>query len=506
MGKPIEGLSRRELLELGAAGAALALITGAAACDSDETNEPPSAGERSPPARLTGRVVRPRDPGYPRARADWDKLFTAYPLAIVFARSVRDVVNALTWSQQNGVAVRVRSGRHHLAGWSNLDGGLVIDVSELKAVRIDSAARTATVGAGLTQGEIVEALGKRGRAVPVGSEGTVGLAGATLGGGFGFLTRSLGMSCDSLIGADVVVASGSDGAKTIRADEKRNPDLLWALRGAGNGNFGIVTSFTYRLHPLRKATFLSAKWNGLRDLPVVFDAWQRQAPGADRRLTSVVEVGGDAIQLFALLSEGSPAEARRLLAPVLRHGKPEVMAEASTWPKVFAGLQSPAQDGQLAVRLPVRHRPFSREGDRAGRQVHGRLSRSPEQLFLLELRRRGRGRPARRFGLPSPRRPLLRRAQRRLERSLDHPTGRNVDCRVQPGAAAVRQRRVRQRADTGHGGLGDRVLGQELPAAPGRQGQVRPGQRLPVRAEHRAGLNRQPALSPDCLALPRGIC
>lgn len=341
MGKPIEGLSRRELLELGAAGAALALITGAAACDSDETNEPPSAGERSPPARLTGRVVRPRDPGYPRARADWDKLFTAYPLAIVFARSVRDVVNALTWSQQNGVAVRVRSGRHHLAGWSNLDGGLVIDVSELKAVRIDSAARTATVGAGLTQGEIVEALGKRGRAVPVGSEGTVGLAGATLGGGFGFLTRSLGMSCDSLIGADVVVASGSDGAKTIRADEKRNPDLLWALRGAGNGNFGIVTSFTYRLHPLRKATFLSAKWNGLRDLPVVFDAWQRQAPGADRRLTSVVEVGGDAIQLFALLSEGSPAEARRLLAPVLRHGKPEVMAEASTWPKVFAGLQSP---------------------------------------------------------------------------------------------------------------------------------------------------------------------
>jgi hypothetical protein len=233
-----------------------------------------SGGAMSPPAKLTGRIVRPQDPDYADASLGWDELFVHYPLVIVFAQQTQDVVNALTWARQNNVALRVRSGRHSLEGWSNVDNGIVIDVSELKSAKIDTASRTATVGAGLSQLEAVTLLGQKGLAVTTGTEGTVGLSGATLGGGFGFLTRYLGMACDSLVGAEIVVASGASGAKAIRVDEYKNPDLLWALRGAGNGNFGIVTSLTYKAAPLKSVAYVQAIWEGLGDLQGAFDAWQ----------------------------------------------------------------------------------------------------------------------------------------------------------------------------------------------------------------------------------------
>ena len=193
------------------------------------------------PAELTGRLIRPDDTDYPAASAGYNRLFAHDPAVIVFAEETQDVVNALAWARQNNVAVRVRSGRHSLEGWSCVDHGIVIDVSDLKSATIDMASSTATVGAGLNQLEAVTELGKAGVAAATGTEGTVGLVGATLGGGFGLLTRGFGMASDNLLAAEVVVASGSDGAEAIIVDEQNNPDLLWALRGAGNGNFGIVT-------------------------------------------------------------------------------------------------------------------------------------------------------------------------------------------------------------------------------------------------------------------------
>jgi FAD/FMN-containing dehydrogenase len=292
-------------------------------------------------AQLTGRVIHPGSPEYTEARTDWDGLYRSYPAAIVFARTTEDVVNAITWARQNDVAPRARSGRHSLEGWSNVSGGIVIDVSELKSVRIDPAARTAAVGAGLTQGEAVTALGAAGFAVPTGGEASVGLAGATLGGGLGYLTRSFGMACDSLLAAEIVVPSGDDGAQVIVADEHHHPDLLWALRGAGNGNFGIVTSFTFRMHSLQQATLLEARWDGLGDLRGVFGAWQRSAPVADVRLSSVLDIGRGRIGLIAVLHSGSPAEARKLLAPVLSAGKPEISVQAGSWADTFDRLQPP---------------------------------------------------------------------------------------------------------------------------------------------------------------------
>ncbi|MGX1543728.1 FAD-binding oxidoreductase [Streptomyces adustus] len=296
-----------------------------------------------PPAKLTGRIVRPHDTGYTDARLGWDQLFSHYPLVIVFAQSTQDVVNALTWARQHDTAVRIRSGRHSLEGWSNVDAGLVIDISELKSVHIDAHARVATVGSGLNQGEAVTALAKRNFAVTTGTEASVGLSGATLGGGFGFLTRWIGMACDSLIGAEIVVADGDECAKVLKVDLDHHSDLLWALRGAGNGNFGIVTSLTYKLAPLRSVTYLTATWDGTSNLRRIFETYQRIAPFTDSRLGTQLEAHRNQILLFGVLPEGTPAEAKRLLAPLLSIDSPQVTTQVGNWGDIYSGFQVPIE-------------------------------------------------------------------------------------------------------------------------------------------------------------------
>jgi FAD/FMN-containing dehydrogenase len=342
----MSNFSRRGLLKAtAAAGAGAVVIPGITAVDAPGASAVSKefGGAKCKPAELTGRIVRPNDPGYADASLGWDELFVHYPLVIVYAQNTQDVVNALTWARQHDVALRVRSGGHSLEGWSNVDNGIVIDVSELKSAHIDTASRIATVGAGLSQLEAVTALAKQDLAVTTGTEGTVGLSGATLGGGFGFLTRYLGMACDSLTAAEIVVASGADCAKVIRADLKNNSDLLWALRGAGNGNFGIVTSLTYKAAPLKSVAYLQATWEGITDLQGVFDAWQRTALTADNRLGTQLEIHRGQILLFGVLAEGSEAEAKKLLAPILSVGKPVVSVQVGNWGDVYAGFQIPTK-------------------------------------------------------------------------------------------------------------------------------------------------------------------
>jgi len=288
---------------------------------------------------LTGDVVRQGDSGYDAARISYNHLFSRHPQAIVFCTETQDVVNALIWARQNEVPVRVRSGGHSLEGWSTIDDGLVIDVSPLKSANIDAASHIATVGAGLKQLEAVTALGKAGCAAPTGTEGTVGLVGATLGGGFGLLTRNFGMASDNLLAAEIVVAPAGGGATTIIADEESNADLLWALRGAGNGNFGIVTSLTYRIHPLTQTIYVTATWPGLDDLPEVYQAWQQSAPYVDNRLTSQLEIRPDHFQMIGALAAGSEAEALELLAPMLSVGKPDVIAKDGNWADTYREFQ-----------------------------------------------------------------------------------------------------------------------------------------------------------------------
>ena len=271
---------------------------------------------------------------------------------VVYAQETQDVVNALTWARQNNVPVRVRSGGHCLEGWSSVDDGIVIDVSEMKSATIDPTSNTATLGAGLNQLEAVTVLGDAGFAAPTGTEGTVGLVGATLGGGFGLLTRHFGMASDNLLAAEVVVASKTNGAKVIVADEATNPDLLWALRGAGDGKFGIVTSLTYRIHPLTQTVYVTATWPGMRGIHDVFDAWQSSAPYTDSRLTSQLEITPEKVVLLGVLASGSENEATTLLAPILSVGNPDVSLTNTSWADTYAGFQ-------IAPRMRPRTGSFS---------------------------------------------------------------------------------------------------------------------------------------------------
>jgi FAD/FMN-containing dehydrogenase len=296
---------------------------------------------------LTGRVVYRDSPAYTEARADWDELHSSYPRVIVFAEKTDDVVNAVAWACEEGLPLRVRSGRHHLEGWSNVSDGIVIDVSLMKAVQLESATSRVTVGAGLTQQEAVAALGKRGFAIPTGGEGTVGLAGATLGGGFGLLTRCYGMTCDNLVAAEVVVPSAAGGAEVVRADDHERTDLLWALRGAGNGNYGVVTSLTYKMYPLKQVGFVEAKWKGFENLQDVFLAWQELCASAEWPLTSVLDHSVDGPHLLAVLAGGNRNEARELLEPLISMGNPDLSGSTGSWVDIYAGLQPP-HDSALA--------------------------------------------------------------------------------------------------------------------------------------------------------------
>jgi FAD/FMN-containing dehydrogenase len=276
--------------------------------------------------KLTGEVVRAGDSGYEAARTGWNRLYSRYPEAIVFRCETQDVVNAVKWAREEGIALRARSGRHSLDGWSSVDGGLVVDVSRMKNVAIDETART--------QKETVPALGQRGFVVPTGSEGGVGLGGVVPGGGFGLLTRNLGLASDNLLAAQVVVADGSGSAKVVEATEHNNSDLLWAFRGGG-GNFGIATSYTLKLHELAQVQFAIARWTGHADLGALLRAWQRDAPVADERLTSALEVDSTAVELSAVLHGGSRQELDDELRSLLAIGEPDVTYMNDPWPTIY---------------------------------------------------------------------------------------------------------------------------------------------------------------------------
>jgi hypothetical protein len=283
-------------------------------------------------------------------------------MVIVFAQHTQDVVNALTWAQQNDVAFRVRSGRHQLWGWSAVDNGLVIDVSQLMSAQIDAASLTAKVGAGLTQVEAVTTLAQQGLVIPTGDLASVGVIGATLGGGLGLFTRSLGMASDFVTEAEVVVASPDSGAKAITADLNQNSDLLFALRGAGNGNFGVVTSLTYKVTRAPNVAYLSAEWDTPYPLQEIFKAYQ-SALSNDNGVGIEIWFHPDSVKLTAALPNGSVAQVKEVLASVLSNGKPVVTTLDENWGDVFAGFQGPPADqpGNASVVSLSASKPFPKQ-------------------------------------------------------------------------------------------------------------------------------------------------
>jgi FAD/FMN-containing dehydrogenase len=196
-------------------------------------------------AQFRGPLIGPADELYDTARAVNNGMIDKRPALIVRCADTADVITAVRLARDEGLDVSIRGGGHNVNGFAVNDGGLVIDLSGMTAVRVDAAARTARVEGGATWGDFDHAAHAYGLAAPGGIISTTGVGGLTLGGGIGHLTRGAGLSCDNLLSADVVTADG----RLVVASEKEHADLFWALRGGG-GNFGVVTSFEFRLHPV----------------------------------------------------------------------------------------------------------------------------------------------------------------------------------------------------------------------------------------------------------------
>jgi FAD/FMN-containing dehydrogenase len=194
---------------------------------------------------VRGRVVAPDDPDYDASRALYNAMIDKRPAAIAYCSDEADVAAAVRYGIERGLPVAVRGGGHNGGGLGSVDDGLVIDLSELDEITVDAAASMARVGGGALLKDLIEQTHQSGLTVPVGVIGTTGVGGLTLGGGVGHLTRAFGLTIDNLVAATVVLADGS----VVQTDAEREPDLFWALRGGG-GNFGVVTSFSFRCHPL----------------------------------------------------------------------------------------------------------------------------------------------------------------------------------------------------------------------------------------------------------------
>jgi len=197
-------------------------------------------------ARLRGTVIGRDAPGYDDARRVQNGMIDKRPALIARCVDAADVAAAVEFGRDEGLDVAIRGGAHNAAGFATVDDGLVIDLSPIRYAQVDPDANVARVGGGATLGDLDHATHLFGLATPSGTFSTTGVGGLTLGGGIGYLTRAYGLSVDNLVGADVVLADGS----VVRADEQSEPDLFWALRGGG-GNFGVVTEFRFRLHPVR---------------------------------------------------------------------------------------------------------------------------------------------------------------------------------------------------------------------------------------------------------------
>jgi FAD/FMN-containing dehydrogenase len=197
---------------------------------------------------FSGEIVLPEDPGYDRARAVWNGMVDRRPAIVVRPAGVDDVIAALRFAREQDLVIAVRCGGHSIPGLSTCDDGIVIDLSRMRGAQVDPGRRTARVSGGALFSELDEAAQAFGLVCPVGVVSHTGVAGLTLGGGMGRLQRKFGLTLDNLLSVDLITADG----RVVRASEDENPDLFWGLRGAGP-NFGIVTSFEFRLHPLDHA-------------------------------------------------------------------------------------------------------------------------------------------------------------------------------------------------------------------------------------------------------------
>jgi FAD/FMN-containing dehydrogenase len=273
-------------------------------------------------------VRTPDDPGYEAARKVRNGMIDRHPAIIVHCSGVADVVEAVSFARDHELLLSVRGGGHNVAGNATNDGGIVIDLSAMRAVHVDPVKRTAWVQGGATWGDVDRETQLHGLAVPGGVVSTTGVGGLTLHGGMGHLRRKHGLSIDNIISAEIVTADG----RVLQASESEHEDLFWAIRGAGS-NFGVVTSFEFRIHPVGPEVALCAPLYALEDGPRVARAWREFVATAGNDLNSIMmawaipdhdpfpqELRRQPIVLTPAVYVGPPEDGLRLMQPLRELG------------------------------------------------------------------------------------------------------------------------------------------------------------------------------------------
>jgi FAD/FMN-containing dehydrogenase len=284
-------------------------------------------------AALDGRLIRPASEDYQEKRLLWNGMIDRYPALIAEVARTAGVVQAVNFAREHGLGLSVRGGGHNVAGLASNDGGLVIDLRALKQIDVDPVARVARAGGGVTIGELDAATQRFGLAAAMGVVSATGIAGLTLGGGFGWLSHKYGLAADNLIGAEVVTADG----RVLRAGEDENADLLWGLRGGG-GNFGVVTELVYRLHPVGPDVAFTFIFHDASDERMVeairlYRDYSATAPDEVSSLMAIGRIPPDEhhfpvdlhrrpFALFAAMYAGPAQAGEEVMKPLIDFGQP----------------------------------------------------------------------------------------------------------------------------------------------------------------------------------------
>ncbi len=293
---------------------------------------------------LDGALLLPDSDGYDEARTLWNAMIDRRPAAIVECKGAQDAAHAVRLAGEQGLLLSICGAGHNIAGNAVCEGGLMISFKKMRGVEVDAAARTVRVQPGATLGDLDAATQIHGLAVPTGINSTTGVAGLTLGGGFGWLSRKFGMTVDNLLSADVVTAAG----EVVRASADENPDLFWGLRGGG-GNFGVVTSFEFQAHPVGPEVLSGLIVHPFADAREVLVAYRDLMATAPDEVTvwAVMrkapplpflpeDVHGTEVLILAAMYAGDMADGEKALAPLRAIGNP--IADV-IGPHPFAGWQ-----------------------------------------------------------------------------------------------------------------------------------------------------------------------
>jgi FAD/FMN-containing dehydrogenase len=336
---------------------------------------------------FTGRVISPDDPDYDTARTVFLGSIDRRPAAIVRVADAADVARAIALARESGLELAIRSGGHSSAGHGASEGGIVLDLSELRAIQIDPQERTAWAETGLTAGEYTAAAGEHGLVTGFGDTASVGIGGITLGGGVGFLVRKYGLTIDDLLAAEVVTADG----ELLQVDEDDHPDLFWAIRGGG-GNFGVATRFRFRLHELPQIVggmlFLPAT-------PEVIAGFVAEAEAAPEELSTIANVmtappmpflpeeqHGKPVVMALMTYAGGAEEGERAIAPFRALATPIAdMVRPMTYPEMY-----PPEEEEYRPKAVARTMFLDSVDESAAETILERVSSATALMAVTQIR------------------------------------------------------------------------------------------------------------------------